>query len=134
MGKPLVMGRRTFASLGKPLDGRDNIVVTRDPGFRPEGAEVFSSLPAAIERASARANERGVDEIMIIGGADLYAQLLPHADRLYWTEVDASPAGDTLFPDFDRSQWTETAREPIPQGPKDDHAATLVVLDRISKS
>lgn len=130
MGKPLVMGRRTFASLGKPLDGRDNLVVTRDTSFSAEGVEVFQSLPAALDRARALARARGVDEVMVIGGADLYAQVLPDAGRLYWTEVDAEPGGDTRFPAFDRSEWREVAREPIPKGEKDDHAATLLIFDR----
>ncbi|MEQ1696405.1 MAG: dihydrofolate reductase [Hyphomicrobiaceae bacterium] len=131
MGKPLVMGRRTFASLGKPLDGRDNLVVTRDRSFKAEGAEIFPTLDAAIARAHEHAQVRGVDEIAIIGGADIYRQILPAADRMYWTEVEANVDGDTCFPDFDRNQWRETAREPIPQGPKDDYPATLITLDRI---
>ncbi len=131
MGKPMIMGRRTFASLGKPLDGRDNLVVTRDAGFASPGVEVFPALEPAIERARTLANERGTDEIMMIGGADIYRQVLDTADRIYWTRVEASPDGDTVFPDFDRSRWRETAREVIPQGPKDDCAAVLITLDRI---
>lgn len=131
MGKPLVMGRRTFASLGKPLDGRDNLVVTRDTAFKAEGAEIFATLDAAIARARDHAQTRAVDEISIIGGADIYRQILPAADRIYWTEVEADVEGDTRFPDFDRSQWRESARTPIPQGPKDDYPATLITLDRL---
>ena len=131
MGKPLVMGRRTFASLGKPLDGRDNIVVTRDASFKADGAEIYSTLAAAIARAREHALARGVDEIPIIGGADIYRQILPDADRIYWTEVQADVDGDTSFPGFDRNHWRETSREPIPQGPKDDYPATLITLDRV---
>jgi dihydrofolate reductase len=134
MGKPLVMGRRTFQSLGKPLDGRDNLVVTRDPAFKADGIEVFAALEPALKRARACAEARGTDEIMVIGGADIYRQALPVADRIYWTEVMASPDGDTLFPAIDRAQWRETAREAIPQGPKDDFAAELITLDRITRS
>jgi dihydrofolate reductase len=130
MGKPVVMGRRTFQSLKRPLDGRDNLVVTRDPQFAAPGAEVFAAIEPAIARAMVLAGERGADEIMVIGGADIYAQLIGRADRLYWTEVDAMPAGDTLFPSFDRSQWRQTARELIARGPNDDCAAELVTLDR----
>jgi dihydrofolate reductase len=133
MGKPLIMGRRTFASLGKPLDGRDNLVVTRAAGFRCEGVEVFADLPPAIARARDLAAARQTDEIMVIGGADIYRQLLDLADRIYWTEVEADPEGDTRFPPFDRSVWQERAREPIPRGPKDDHAAVLITLDRIAR-
>ena len=131
MGKPLIMGRRTFQSLGKPLDGRDNLVVTRDAAFSAPGAEVFGDLEAALARGQTLAAARGVDEIMIIGGAELYRQIIDRADQLYWTEVDATPDGDTLFPAFDRTRWRETAREAIPRGPKDDHEATLVTLERV---
>lgn len=130
MGKPLVMGRRTFASLGRPLDGRDNVVVTRDAGFAVDGVEAFGDLAAALDRGRALARERGVGEVMVIGGADIYAQVLPGADRLYLTEVDAVPDGDTWFPSLDRAAWHEIAREALPRGPRDDHDATLVVLDR----
>jgi dihydrofolate reductase len=133
MGKPIVMGRRTFQSLGKPLDGRPNLVVTRDLNFRANGAEVFSTLDAALARARQHAEAAGVHEVMVIGGADIYAQVLARADRIYWTEVAAEPDGDTWFPTLDRSQWREAAREAIPQGPKDDCAATLVTLERIRR-
>lgn len=133
MGHPMVMGRRTFASLGKPLDGRDNLVVTRDASFSAEGAEIFHDVPAALARAADLAQTRGVHEIMVIGGADLYAQLLPIAGRLYWTEVAAEPDGDTVFPPFDRTRWRETSRERLPRGPRDDHDADLLILDRIEK-
>lgn len=130
MGKPLIMGRRTFQSLGKPLDGRDNLVVTRDRRFTARGAEVFSGLNEALERAHVLAAKRGADEIMIIGGAELYAQVLDRADRIYWTEVDAEPDGDTRFPPLDRNHWRESGREAIARGPKDDHDARLLILDR----
>ena len=130
MGRPLIMGRRTFMSLGKPLDGRDNIVVSRDRYFKPDGAFVFATLDGAVAKARSCAQARGVDEIMVIGGADIYSQILPAADRLYWTQVGANVDGDTSFPDFDRSAWRESSREPIPKGPKDDYEAVLVTLDR----
>ena len=130
MGKPLIMGRRTFQSLPKALDGRDNLVVTRDASFKAPGAEVFTALGPALQRARALASARNTDEIMVIGGANLYAQVLPRADRVYWTEVDAKPDGDTYFPPLDRARWIESSREAIPRGPRDDHAATLLILDR----
>ena len=99
MGKPLIMGRRTFQSLKKPLDGRDNIVVTRDDGFRPDGAIVVPSFEAALARAKDCAKARGTDEIMVIGGADIFAASLPLAGRIYKTEVHGRPEGDTLMPD-----------------------------------
>ena len=134
LGKPIVMGRRTFQSLGKPLDGRPNLVVTRDPAFQAPGAETFSTLEAALARARAIAAATGAPEVMIIGGADIYRQALPISDRMYWTEVAAKPEGDTTFPSFDRSIWRETARQAIPQGPKDEYAATLVIFERIAQT
>jgi dihydrofolate reductase len=106
LGKPIIMGRKTWDSLGRPLPGRLNLVVSRQTGLALEGAEVFPSLEAAVERAEAWALEQGVDELMLIGGAQLYAQGLEQADRLYLTRVALSPEGDAWFPEFDRSQWT----------------------------
>lgn len=131
MGRPIIMGRRTWATLHKrPLDGRDNIVVTRDHAFAADGAIVAHSVSDALAQARRLAGERGVDEIMVIGGAEIYRSLLPLADRLYWTEVDAEPDGDTQFPDLDMADWRETAVEDIPQGPNDQYRARLRILDR----
>ncbi|WPN23451.1 dihydrofolate reductase [Pseudomonas marginalis] len=106
LGKPIIMGRKTWDSLGRPLPGRLNLVVSRQTDLALEGAEVFPSLDAAIERAEAWALEQGVDELMLIGGAQLYAQGLEQADRLYLTRVALSPEGDAWFPQFDAGQWT----------------------------
>ncbi|MDN6862222.1 MULTISPECIES: dihydrofolate reductase [Pseudomonas] len=106
LGKPIIMGRKTWDSLGRPLPGRLNLVVSRQTGLALEGAEVFPSLEAAVQRAEAWALEQGVDELMLIGGAQLYAQGLEQADRLYLTRVALSPEGDAWFPEFDRGQWT----------------------------
>lgn len=130
MGKPVIMGRRTFQSLPKPLDGRLNIVITRDPAFRPAGALVVLGVEAALAAARENAAATGADEIMVIGGADVYSQILPRADRIYWTEVHAMPDGDTRFPAFERTCWIETDREAIPRGPRDDFDAELVTLER----
>ncbi|WP_438868677.1 dihydrofolate reductase [Pseudomonas sp. L1(2025)] len=105
LGKPIIMGRKTWDSLGRPLPGRLNIVVSRQTGLALEGAEVFPSLDAAVERAEAWALEQGVDELMLIGGAQLYAQGLEQAERLYLTRVALSPEGDAWFPKFDLNQW-----------------------------
>ncbi|HEY0289566.1 MAG TPA: dihydrofolate reductase [Pseudomonas sp.] len=105
LGKPIIMGRKTWDSLGRPLPGRLNLVVTRQADLQLEGAEVFTSLDAAVERAEEWADEQGVAEMMLIGGAQLYAQGLPQADRLYLTRVDLSPEGDAWFPEFDQTQW-----------------------------
>ncbi|WP_065757985.1 dihydrofolate reductase [Pseudomonas defluvii] len=107
LGKPIIMGRKTWDSLGRPLPGRLNLVVSRQPGLTLEGAEVFDSLEAAIARADAWAREQGVDELMLIGGAQLYTQALAGglADRLYLTRVELSPEGDAWFPEFDAAHW-----------------------------
>jgi dihydrofolate reductase len=130
MGKPMIMGRRTFQSLGKPLDGRDNIVVTRDRSFASPGIDVVPDLASALAVARVKAVQRNVNEIMVIGGADIYRQVLPDATRLYWTEVDAEPEGDTVMAPFDRTVWHEVAREPISRGPKDDYDAQLITFER----
>ena len=107
MGKPLVMGRKTFESLPGLLPGRRHIVITRDAAWQAEGAEPASSLAAALKLANA-------PHIAIFGGASIYAEALPLADRIELTLVQASPAGDARFPEFDRSDWTEVAREAYP--------------------
>ncbi|MCG4452523.1 dihydrofolate reductase [Pseudomonas sp. MMS21-TM103] len=120
LGKPIIMGRKTWDSLGRPLPGRLNLVVSRQPGLQFDGAEVFASLEAAIVRAEQWAREQGVDELMLIGGAQLYQQALPLAARLYLTRVDISPEGDAWFPEFDAAAWQRTAAEtfaPLAQSP-----------------
>jgi dihydrofolate reductase len=107
MGKPLVMGRKTFDSLPGVLPGRRHIVITRDKNWNAEGAEVVHSLDEALKLANA-------PHIAIFGGAEIYALALPQADRIELTEVHAAPEGDTRFPAFDRDEWTETFREAHP--------------------
>ena len=132
MDRPIIMGRRTWSSLKKkPLDGRDNIVVTRDHEFKAPGARVVHTIEDALQIAREAAARRGVDEIMVIGGAEIYKAVLPRSDRLYWTHVEADPDGDTFFPSFDKGAWQEVSREVIPRGPRDEFAAQLVVLDRV---
>ena len=133
MGKPVVMGRRTWQSLPKALDGRDNIVVTRDRSFTAPGIEVVGSLGAALDLAAAAATRRGGDEIMVIGGGEIYAAALPAAQRIYLTRVHVSPQGDTTFPDPDPAEWQVVAQEVIPQAPKDDAAATLLIYERTNE-
>jgi len=130
MGKPLIMGRRTFQSLKKPLDGRDNIVVSRNPDYRPDGAIMAADFETALEIGRDCAERRGVDEIAVIGGTAVFAAALPLAGRLYKTEVHGAPAGDACFPAVDWGDWVEVAREELPRSASDDFAATLVVLDR----
>ena len=135
MGKPIVMGRRTWQSLPKqPLDGRDNIVVTRDESFTAPEAYVATEPMEALALGRRLAAERGVDEIAVIGGAALYAAVLHDAQRIYWTSVHGCPEGDTMFPDFDLSDWTTVSEEPIERGPNDEFEASLKVLERSSGS
>ncbi len=114
LGKPIIMGRKTWDSLGRPLPGRLNLVVSRQPALQLEGAETFSSLDAALLRAEQWAREQGVDELMLIGGAQLYAQALPRAQRLYLTRIEASPEGDAFFPAYDEAEWTRIDSQPHP--------------------
>lgn len=111
LGKPIIMGRKTWDSLGRPLPGRLNLVVSRQTDLQLEGAEVFASLDAAIERAESWAIEQGVSEVMLIGGAQLYTQGLAYADKLYLTRVDLNPEGDACFPEFDETQWKRVKEE-----------------------
>jgi dihydrofolate reductase len=130
LGKPMIMGRKTFESIGKPLPGRDNIVVTRDTAFKFEGVEVAATLDDALAIARGKAAERGIDEIMVIGGAQIFAALLPQAERIYLTRIHARPAGETTFPDPDPAVWREVSRTPVPPDPRDEASATLLILER----
>ena len=132
IGKPCVMGRKTWDSLQlRPLPGRLNIVISRNPDFAGKGALVCSTLEEALSIARETAREDGVDEVCVIGGAQIYALALPRAKRLYISEVDAEPPGDARFPDLDETEWREVLREQVEPGEKDDHAFTFRVLERI---
>lgn len=126
LGKPVLMGRKTFQSLGRALPGRDNLVLTRDGDFRPEGAICFAGLDGALGHARAT----GAEEIMVMGGAEIYALALPQAQRLHLTEVHARPQGDAFFPPLDPGAWVETTRERVRAGPRDDHDYDIVRYDR----
>ncbi|HMP74658.1 MAG TPA: dihydrofolate reductase [Kiritimatiellia bacterium] len=125
MGKPVVMGRRTWESLGRPLPGRRNVVVSSRAEFQPEGAEVVVSLSAALDLLA------GAEEIFIIGGARLYAEAFPLAHRVYLTEVHAAVPGDTCCPAWDRSAWREIHREEHAADERHAFSFAFVTLDRI---
>jgi dihydrofolate reductase len=131
LGHPIVMGRLTFESFGRVLDQRVNIILTRDLDYRVPGAVVVHSLEEALERARQEAEQAGLDQIMVIGGEDVFREVLPQADRLYLTEVHAAPEADTWFPALDMRQWREVSREAHPAGSKDDHAFSFVTLERV---
>ncbi len=130
MGKPLIMGRKTFQSIGRPLPGRTNIVVTRNPGFHADGCVLATDFDDALDQASRIAEADGVDKIMVGGGGEIYARALPHATRIYLTEVDRDAAGDTAFPELDPAQWRECGREPH-ESQDGTPPYCFVVLDRI---
>jgi dihydrofolate reductase len=133
MNKPIIMGRNTWESLGKPLPERDNIVVTRNENFRAPGATVVNDLESALLLANSLAEARGVKEIMIIGGAQIYREVMPRVDRAYITEIDADIEGDTFFPALDSNEWSETARESHMPCEKNPYQYSFVILERTRK-
>lgn len=130
MGKPIIMGRKTFDSIGRPLPGRTNIVVTRNEDYQAEGVKVVHSLKAALELCNSIAVIDGSDEAMVIGGAELYKQALPLADYLYLTEVHAEVDGDAFFPEFDRGNWQEIARDNFKAVEPNPYDYSFTVLER----
>ena len=124
LGKPVIMGRKTHDSVGKPLPGRENIIISRDPDFRSPGCRVAPSLVAALASCA------GVQEVMIAGGAEVYRAALPLASRIYLTEVHTRVSGDVWFPEFDRGDWHEARREDLPTDEKNPHACSFVLLER----
>jgi len=130
LDKPVVMGRKTFVSIGKPLQKRTNIVITRDKDFRAAGAVVTNSFADARAIATGDALRRFATEIAVIGGAEIYAQWMDSADRLEITEVHASPDGDTRFAAIDAKAWEETARVRNPAGPDDSADFSYVTYRR----
>jgi dihydrofolate reductase len=130
LNRPVIMGRKTHESIGKLLEGRINIVLTRDLSLVAKGAVLATSLDAALAYARTDAAKRGVDEIMVIGGGDIFAATMPMADRLEITHVRASPEGDALFPVIDSEVWQEVSHEEHFAGPDDDADFTLATYVR----
>ncbi|MBL4611522.1 dihydrofolate reductase [Halopseudomonas sp.] len=129
-GKPIVMGRKTFDSLGRPLPGRTNIVVSNRDGLQIPGASVQTSIDAALQQASRQAVLDGVEEVMVIGGETLYRQMLERADRLYLTLVEAEPEGDAWFPPFSAQDWELVTKREV-SGTDEYPAHSYQVLDRL---
>jgi dihydrofolate reductase len=129
-GKPVIMGRKTFQSLGRPLKDRTNIVVSRDPAFNAPGAVVVATMEAALEVARGDALRRGVNEIIIGGGSHVYGAFLPIATRIEMTLVHATPEGDTRFPAVDPTVWEEVLRTPGDQAPEDTAPTTWLTYTR----
>ena len=125
MGKPILMGRKTWESIGRPLPGRTNIVITRDSDYQADGCVVVNSIDAALAAAGEQ------DEVMVIGGAEFYRQVLPCADTLYLTRIHADLEGDTWFPELDESEWREVERSDCEPDGKNPYRYSFIRLDRI---
>ncbi|WP_298963872.1 dihydrofolate reductase [uncultured Roseibium sp.] len=135
IGKPVILGRKTFLSFGgRPLPGRPHVVISRDPDYSPSGAEAATSLQEALQRAEELASELQAEEIMCIGGGQIYDQAMPHADRLEITEIQSDPEGDTCFPEIDPSIWAMTHREPGQKGENDSADFVYVTYRRKAAS
>ncbi|MEO0811030.1 MAG: dihydrofolate reductase [Pseudomonadota bacterium] len=130
LGKPVIMGRKTFQSIGKPLDGRTNIVVTRRADADLQNAIFIQTIDAAVAHAIDIARRDGVNEIMVIGGAQIYAALFERVERIYMTVIHGTPPGDAFFPSLPAETWSETAHVQLPRGERDDYDATFFILDR----
>ncbi len=125
MGKPILMGRKTFESIGRPLPGRTNIVITRNESYTAEGCVVVHSIEAALKAAA------DSEEVMVIGGAEFYRQVWPYAGTLYITRVTGEFEGDTFFPELDDAEWHEVERSEFEVDEKNPHAYSFVRLDRV---
>ena len=130
MGKPIIMGRKQYESVGRPLPGRTNIVVSRQPGYQPEGVIVLNDLAAAIEHGRTIAAADGADEVMVIGGGEIYAAALPLADRLYISHVALNPQGDVVFPAIDPAVWQVVETPVVEPSPKDEALFSVKVYER----
>ncbi|MAH02147.1 type 3 dihydrofolate reductase [Candidatus Woesearchaeota archaeon] len=126
LGKPIIMGRKTYESLGKPLPNRTNIIITRDRDYKAEGCIVVHSAEEALKAAE------GDEEVMIIGGSQIYKELLPKTNRMYLTIVDADFEGDTFFPEYDVKEWKETAYEEHERDAENQYNYTFLILEKVS--
>jgi dihydrofolate reductase len=129
-GKPMIMGRKTYESIGRPLPGRETIVVTRGQSFRPEGIHIAHSLDAALDLAVHCACDLGASEIIIAGGGEIYRQAMARADRMEITHVELEPDGDSHFPEIDPNVWSVVSREAHEAGPGDEAAFSFCVYER----
>ncbi len=131
MGKALVMGRKTYQSIGGPLSGRTVVVVTHDRAFTAEGVSVARDVDEALALAEAAARGAGADEIVVAGGGEIYAQTIGRASRLHITEVDLAPLGDARFPPIDPAEWREISRLKGERGPRDEADFAFVEYERV---
>ncbi len=131
MGKAIIMGRKTHDSIGKPLPGRTNIIITRDTGYSVQGCTVVHSLDEALAQAENVGIISGQDEAIVIGGEQVYQLALPRADRLYLTRVHADIRGDALFPEFDSREWQEVSSKSFRAEGPNPYDYSFIVLDRV---
>ncbi|MFE8072747.1 type 3 dihydrofolate reductase [Marinobacteraceae bacterium S3BR75-40.1] len=129
-GKPIIMGRKTFESIGRPLPGRTNIVVTRDPEWSRDGVAVVGDIDAAFERAEDQATIDGTEELVVIGGGEIYHAVLPRMDRLYVTQVHAEVEGDAYFPLVNWKEWEEVAREDHDASENNPYPYSFLIFER----
>ncbi len=132
MGKVIIMGRNTFDSIGKPLEGRENIVLTKLSKYAMKGVWAVPTLKDAFDFGGRLTEELGTDEMMIIGGGQVYDATLSVVDRVYLTRVHASPEGDAYFPDLEENGWRKISEESCPKGAKDDYEHSYIVYERAS--
>ena len=130
MGKPVIMGRKTFESIGKPLDGRANIIVSRNRALDHDNVQVAYNLVEALRLAEIESRKVETNEICVIGGGEIYAEMMPRADRLYITQVHAEPEGDTHFPVISDETWREVGREQLERVDGDSADATFIIYER----
>ena len=130
VGKPMIIGRKTHDSIGRPLPGRETIVLTRDTSYTAEGVHAVHSWEEALSRAEQLADKMGASEIVIGGGAEIYKLSLPEVQRVYLTQVHTEPVGEVVFPPLDRKSFREIRREPHSKGPDDEYAFTFIDLER----
>lgn len=130
MAKPMIMGRKTHESIGKPLPGRETIVITRDQGYSSPGIHVVHSWDGAVAKGEELAAQMKADSIAVVGGAEIYRLALPHVQKIYLTQVHAAPEGDAVFPSVDRSLFREKSRMDHDKSADDEHAFTFIDLER----
>ena len=130
IGRPMIIGRKTHESMGRPLPGRETVVLTRDKAFAAEGVHVANTWKDALSQAERLADRMGAADIAVGGGAEIYKLALPEAERLFLTLVHAEPQGEAVFPPFDRGAFREVRREPHPKGPDDEHPFTFVDFEK----
>ena len=132
LGKPIIMGRKTFESIGRPLPGRRNIVISRDESYQAEGIDSVTSVEQALSLVDGSDGSEGAEEIMVIGGGAIYAHCLPKADRLYITHIKAAIDGDTQFPNYDDGSWKKTASDVRDSDEKNVHQLDFCVYEKIA--